>query len=180
MPRMQPMSPMPGYGGYGGPPQYGAQGGGAPPGPGYEFNEVENMTISSVAKFARMWGVISLISGILVLIMGVVVTIMAGAVAAASVASNSSGNPLANSAVLGALGVALIPTSLVSIIGGIFYMKSGGALRSVVDTQGNDINLLTEAVRSLGVAFKIEAIAMAISFVLGLVLGVVMRAGGHS
>jgi len=174
---MQGMPPMQGYGGYGGPPPQAAYGGAAPP--GYEFNELENMTIASVAKFARMWGVISLISGILVLIMGVVMTVMAGAVAAASVGSRGS-SPLANSAVLGALGVALIPSSLVSIIGGIFYMKSGGALRAVVDTQGNDIGLLTEAVRSLSTAFKIEAIAMAIGFVLGLVLGVVMRSGGQS
>ena len=140
---------------------------------------MENLTIENVAKYARLWGICSLITGVLVLIMGVVVTIAAGAVAAASVASNSS-SPLSSPAALGAIGVALIPSSLVSIIGGFFYLKSGTALRSVVETQGDDVRLLTEAVRSLGTAFKIEAIAMAIGFVIGLVIGVVSRAGGAS
>jgi hypothetical protein len=119
---------------------------------------------------------------VLVLIMGIVVTIAAGAVAAASVASShgSSSSPMSNPAALGAIGVALIPSALVSIIGGFFYLKSGTALRSVVETQGDDVRLLTEAVRSLGTAFKIEAIAMAVGFVIGLVIGVVSRAGAAS
>jgi hypothetical protein len=119
---------------------------------------------------------------VLVLIMGIVVTIAAGAVAAASVAANhgSSSSPMSSPAALGAIGVALIPSAIVSIIGGFFYLKSGTALRSVVQTQGDDIRLLTEAVRSLSTAFQIEAIAMAIGFVIGLVIGVFARAGGAS
>lgn len=150
---------------------------GGSPGGSYEFNDGENLTISTVARYARLWGIISLASGILILIMGIVVTILGGAIAAAAAASGSSNGM--SPAVIGALGVALIPTSLVSIIGGIFYMRSGGALRSVVDTQGNDIHLLTEAVRSLSLAFKIEAIAMAVGFVFGLIIGIVGRVGGQ-
>jgi hypothetical protein len=114
---------------------------------------------------------------VLVLIMGIVVTIAAGAVAAAAHASDG---PMSNPAALGAIGVALIPTALVSIVGGFFYLRSGTALRSVVETQGDDIRPMTEAVRSLSTAFKIEAIAMSIGFVLGLIIGVVSRAGGAS
>jgi hypothetical protein len=147
--------------------------------PGYEFSQVENLTIESTAKFARMWGIISLISGIILLIMGVGVALAGGALAAASAGRHSSsGSPLSNPAAVFAIGIALIPSSLVSIIGGIFYMKSGAALRSVVDTQGDDIRLLTDAVRSLSVAFKIEAIAMAIGFVIGLIIGFATRSGG--
>jgi hypothetical protein len=143
---------------------------------------MENLTIENVAKYARLWGICSLITGVLVLIMAIVVTIAAGAVAAASVASShgSSSSPLSSPAAMGAIGVALIPSALVSIIGGFFYLKSGTALRSVVETQGDDIRLLTEAVRSLSTAFKIEAIAMAVGFVIGLIIGVVSRAGGAS
>lgn len=174
------MQPMPGYG-YGGPPPPQQQYGGAPAAPTYEFNSVENLTIESVAKYARLWGIVSLISGVLTLVMGIVVAVAAGAVAAASAASHSSANPImSNPAALGAIGVALVPSAIVSIIGGVFYLKSGAALRSVVDTQGDDINLLTNAVRSLSTAFKIEAIAMAVGFVVGLIIGVVTRTGATS
>jgi hypothetical protein len=138
---------------------------------------MENLTIENVAKYARLWGICSLISGVLVLIMGIVITIAAGAVAAAAHATDG---PMSNPAALGAIGVALIPTALVSIIGGFFYLKSGAALRSVVQTQGDDIRLMMDAIRSLTTALKIEAIAMAVGFVLGLVIGIVGRAGGAS
>jgi len=146
-------------------------------GGGYEFNQSENLTIASVAKFARMWGIISLISGVLVVGMGAVVALLAGAVAAASATSRSSTG--LGPAAMAALGIALIPSGVVSIIGGIFYTKSGSALRAVVDTQGDDIRLMTEAMRSLSTAFKIEAIAMAVGFVIGLVIGFANQAGGH-
>ena len=135
------------------------------------------MTIGDVAKYSRLWGICSLISGVLVLIMGIVVTVAAGALAAATHATDG---PMSNPAALGAIGVALIPTALVSIIGGFFYLKSGSALRSVVETQGDDIRLMMDAIRSLTTALKIEAIAMAVGFVLGLVIGIIGRAGGAS
>jgi hypothetical protein len=72
----------------------------------------------------------------------------------------------------GAVGVALIPTALVSIVGGIFYLQSGGALRMVVDTEGNDIRLLMDSMKALSRAFMIEAIAMMVAFVVGLGIGI--------
>ena len=150
---------------------------GAPPGGTYEFNPTENLTIADVARYARLWGIISLVSGVLVFMLGIGIAIMGGAIAAAT-AGRGSANALSSSAAVAAVGIALIPTAIVSFIGGIFYMRSGAALRSVVDTEGNDIPLLTEAVRSLSLAFKIEAIAMAVSFVIGLFIGVASRAAG--
>lgn len=167
---MQPMQPMAGYG-YGAPP---------PPGGAqatYEFNEIENLTIADVAKYARMWGIISLVSGVLVVMMGIGMAVVAGAVTGAS---RSSSGPLSSPAAVAAIGVALVPSGIVSIIGGIFYTRSGAALRAVVDTQGDDIRLLTDAIRSLSTAFKIEAIAMAVGFVIGFVIGLVGRVGGQS
>ena len=167
---MQPMQPMPGYG-YGAPPPAGAAAA------TYEFNEIENLTIAEVAKYARMWGIISLVSGVLVVIMGIGIAIVAGAVTATS---RSSSGALSSPAAVAAIGVAVIPSGVVSIIGGIFYTRSGAALRAVVDTQGDDIRLLTDAVRSLSTAFKIEAIAMAVGFVIGFAIGILGRVGGQS
>ena len=162
-----------GYGGgYGAPP--------AAPGGTYEFNAAENLTIADVARYARIWGIISLVSGILVFLMGIGVAMMGGAIAAATAGRSGSSNMLSSSAAVAALGIALVPTAIVSMVGGIFYMRSGAALRSVVDTEGNDIGLLTEAVRSLTLAFKIEAIAMAVGFVIGLGIGIIGKVGGDS
>jgi hypothetical protein len=170
---MQPMQPMAGYGA----PPY--QGAAAPP--TYEFSELENQTIGSVARYTRMWGIISLCSGVLLLVCGVIVALAAGTLAAANTGRHhSSSGLLASPAALGAIGIALIPSAIVSIIGGVFYLKSGAALRAVVDTQGDDIRLLTDAIRSLSTALKIEAITMAVAFVIGLIIGLVARAGGHS
>lgn len=164
--------------GYGPPPQgYRNPAPGAP----YEFNDGENLTISDVARYARLWGIISLVSGILTLFAAVGVTVMGGAIAA--MAAQSSSKALSSSAIIAAVGVALIPAAIVSIVGGIFYMRSGAALRSVVETQGNDIELLTQSIRALTLAFKIEAITMAIGFVITLVVsiaGQVAQLGGHS
>ena len=165
------MQPIAGYGpapaAYGSPPN------------AYEFNELENLTIGEVARYSRIWGIISLISGVLLLGLGVVIAAMGGAIAAATAKTGGS-NAFSSSAAVVALGVALVPSAIVCIIGGVFYTRSGTALRNVVDTQGNDIQLLTEAVRSLTLAFKIEAIAMAVGFVIGFGIGLVGRASGGS
>ncbi|MBS2012014.1 MAG: hypothetical protein JST00_03950 [Deltaproteobacteria bacterium] len=169
------MQPPTGYGAMA--PSYGASSGGT-----YEFNDAENLTIATVARYARIWGIISLLSGIAVLGLGFVVALMGGAIAAAAASRGSgtgAGSPLASSAAVAAIGVALVPSGIVSIVGGIFYMRSGSSLQSVVDSQGNDIPLLNQAIRSLSLAFKIEAIAMAVGFVIGLVIGVVGRVGGE-
>ena len=163
------MQPIAGYG----PPHagYGATAGGT-----YEFTDGENLTITDVARWARLWGIISLVSGALTLVAGIVVIAMGGVIAAATARSGAQG--LSTSALIAALGVALVPAAIVSIVGGVFYLRAGTALRSVVDTQGNDIELLTNAVSSLTLAFKIEAITMAAGFVIGLVFGVIGHASG--
>lgn len=140
----------------------------------YEFNELENTQLASTARFAKLWGIISLVSGILLLLMGILITVMMAGVTAAAAASSSS-TPGMSPAAMGAIGIGLIPSALVSIIGGIFYMNSGSALSSVVTTQGNDIPLLMNAIKGLSRAFMIEAIAMAIGFVLGFILGLVLN-----
>jgi len=145
----------------------------------YEFNELENSQLASTARFAKLWGIISLVSGILILLMGIGITVMMAGVTAAA-ASSSSSTPGMSPAAIGAIGVGLIPSALVSIIGGIFYMSSGSSLRAVVDTQGNDIPLLMNAVKALSRAFMIEAIAMAVGFIVGFIIGLVINLQGAS
>lgn len=147
----------------------------APVAANYEFNEIENRTIASAARWAKLWGVISLVSGILLLILGILMVAVVGAMMAASAASGSSG--ALKPGMIVAIGAGLIPSSLVSIIGGIFYLSSGSSLRRVVDTQGNDVQLLMNAMRSLSRAFMIEAIAMMVGFVAGFGIGIAMRGG---
>lgn len=113
----------------------------------YEFNGAENATIASTARFAKIWGVISLISGLLILGLGLVAVFVVGAATAAT--TTSSASPLFKPAMIVAIGASLIPSALVSIVGGVFYLNSGSALSRVVDTQGNDIALLMDGVRSL-------------------------------
>jgi len=148
--------------------------------PGYEFNESENATIASTARYARLWGIISVVAGILTLISGIGITALFAALPASALASSSASSPTAfKPAMLVAIGVSLIPSAIVNIVGGIFYMRAGGSLQSVVETQGNDIPLLMDSVRALSRAFMIEAIAMLVAFVIGLGIGVAMQMGAH-
>ena len=144
----------------------------------YEFNDAENGAIANTAKFARIWGWISLVSGVLLLLMSLLV-IFAIAALLASMHSSGSMPSTLSTAKITALGLSLLPSSIVSILGGIFYISSGSSLQRVVTTQGSDIPLLMDAMKSLSRAFMIEAIALIVSFVFGLVIGL-MNLGGTS
>lgn len=143
----------------------------------YEFSEMENATLSSTARFAKYWGIISIIGGVLLLILGVLMIVVLGA-AMATAPPPSSGGPAITPATVIALGVSFIPSSIVSIIGGVFYWLSGTSLERVATTQGDDIQLLMTSVKSLTRAFMIEAIALVVSFVIGFGIGIAMQ-GGH-
>lgn len=143
----------------------------------YEFTEVENTTLASTARWAKYWGIISIVSGVLLLIIGVLMIVVLGA-AMATAPPSSSGSAAITPATVIALGVSFIPAALVSIIGGVFYLMSGNSLQKVVTTQGDDVRLLMEAVQTLTRAFMIEAIALVVSFIAGFVIGLTMQ-GGH-
>jgi hypothetical protein len=59
-------------------------------------------------------------------------------------------------------------------------MNASSSLRLVVETQGNDIPLLMQAIQSLSRAFMIEAIAMVFSFVVSFSINIASSMGGHS
>lgn len=165
----------PGGGGYGAPPGGGPTGYGAPPpyggggpqmgqmgqmggmpGPGmgmspgqfgsYEFNDFENSIIDKAAGRAKLWGIISTVVGAAQLL-------------------GSCGmfvNPREYASWL--------PSGIIAIVVGITFMGVGNSLKSVVQTQGNDMMHMMQALQKLGSAFLIQTIAYIIYFVLAAIL----------
>ncbi len=62
------------------------------------------------------------------------------------------------------------------VIVGVFFIKTAKALQLVVDTEGDDISHMMTAVKSLGSAFLVQLIVVALAFVIGMIFGVVSAA----
>ena len=143
--------PPPG-GGYAPPNPYGPQAGpqmgqmGGMPGMGgmpmgaqfgnYEFNDFENSIIDKTASRAKLWGIISTVIGGLQLIGS------CGMVANASYAT-------------------YLPSGIIALVVGITFIGVGNSLKSVVQTQGNDMMHMMQALQKLGSAFMIQIIGCA-------------------
>lgn len=136
-------------------------------GSGYEFSQWENMTIGRAAGRTRGWGVISLIVGAIILVGVVVVFLVAGEIPADM-----------RDLVLQITAAAGIPLALVNLVTGWLYVSSGGALKLVVTTSGNDVPNLMTALNRMGNAFRIEAIVMVAAMVIGFVVGLMIGSGG--
>jgi hypothetical protein len=151
----------PGGGGYGQPPApgygapppsmgfqqnpYGAQGG-APGMMGgsygsYEFNDTENAIIDKAASRAKLWGIISTTIG------GLQCLASCGAIASPGLATN-------------------LPTGIDAIVVGITFMGVGNSLKSVVQTQGNDLMHMMQALDKMGSAFMVQIVCAIIGVVL--------------
>lgn len=115
---------------------------------GYEFSAQENKTIGMTASRARTWGIVSIIVGIFMALGGV----------------SQLGH--------GFMAAIKLADGVVSIVVGIVFVGVGGSLKSVVDTQGNDIGLMMSALQKLGTAFIVQLIAVTVGFVAGLAIGV--------
>ena len=134
----------------------------------YEFNDLENQTIDKLARRSRLWGLFALISGGIGLIGLGAMGLMMEQIA------RELPNEMENVLPLALIGLA--PLVLVNLIIGGLYMQAGGALKKVVNTQGNDIELALEGIKKLGGAFMIEAIVTVISVVIGFVAGLAIAA----
>ena len=138
------------YGSPQGGPQMGQQMGGMP-GMGmgmnpaqfgnYEFNDFENSVIDKTAGRAKLWGIISTVIGALQLLGS------CGMVANASYAT-------------------YLPSGIIALVVGITFIGVGNSLKSVVQTQGNDMMHMMQAMQKLGSAFMIQIIATIIGIVL--------------
>jgi hypothetical protein len=148
-PPPQPMQPA-GYGqpppqpGYGQPqPGFGAPGmGGYGGGYGnYEFNDLENGIIGKAAGRARTWGIISIVIGALYTLSGIFFFL------APTLLIN-------------------LATGIVGIIVGVTFLGAGNSLRTVVDTQGNDMQHMMQAMEKLASAFMVQIVMAIVGFVL--------------
>ncbi|CAN5924355.1 hypothetical protein BH11MYX4_BH11MYX4_00420 [soil metagenome] len=152
----------PGSGGYGQPPPGPPGYGGAPPSMGfqqnpygaqqqpgmmgasygsYEFNDTENAIIDKAASRAKLWGIISTTIG------GLQCLASCGAIASPGLATN-------------------LPTGIVAIVVGITFMGVGNSLKMVVQTQGNDLMHMMQALDKMGSAFMVQIVCAIIGFVL--------------
>ena len=167
--------PPPGGGGYGAPPQGGGYGqpphGGAPPGYGaappsmgfapnpygapqgmpgmmggsfgnYEFNEMENQIVDKTASRAKLWGIISIVVGSLNCVSS------CGGFAKADLFLN-------------------LPTGIVGIIVGVAFLGVGNSLKQVVQTQGNDLMHMMQALQKMSSAFMVQIVCTIAGWVLG-------------
>jgi hypothetical protein len=100
----------------------------------YEFNDFENSIIDKSAGRAKLWGIISCVIG------GLQILGSCGMVSNAQYAT-------------------YLPSGIIAIVVGITFIGVGNSLKSVVQTQGNDMMHMMQAVQKLGSAFLIQAIA---------------------
>jgi len=107
---------------------------------GYEFDDIENSAFSRLARWLAIVAVALLVFGLLGLI----------------------GNA-AKGAWLNAVDGALM------LVVAVFLFMARGAVKQIVDSQGNDIQHTMRALGSLRVYFGIQAVALFAGFILGLV-----------
>src|SRR5262245_12830474 len=124
----------------------------APPSaqPQYEFGTAENIVISDCAGRSKVWGYLCILAGVVQLVASVL---------------NVIGMIPGNGAIFS------VPAGVFNVILGVYFIRAGSSMKTVVDTQGHDITHLMEALRNLSRAFFVQIIATAV-FIL-LVLGIV-------
>jgi len=131
----------------------------------YEFSAIENLTIAKTAKISKVWGVFALLIGVLVLI-----AIAVAMAFARDIAWEMGVEP---TMIMGVI-AGLSPLALVDLVIGGLYIASGGSLRKVVDTRGNDVTLMLSGLNRLANAFMIEAIVTVVALIGGLILGLAL------
>lgn len=152
-----PGVPGAGVPGAGGPGAGGAPPGGTPPGGGglstgqYEFNDDENVTIERAGASSSIWAMCAIVGALLL--------------------GTLAGLQLSLDNIRGA--VLVLPLFLVCAVAGWLYFGTGKALKAVVDTEGNDVELLMQALDRLGTAFRNEVIVTVLAVVVFVVLSFV-------
>ena len=124
-----------------------------PSGGQYEFTGEQNMRIERAGTSSAVWAVCAMLGAVLL-----------GTLAAVQVYLHN---------LRGAVLVA--PLFLICAVAGWLYLGTGRALKEVVTTEGNDVDLLMRALERLTRAFRYEVIATALALVLFAVLAVVSR-----
>jgi hypothetical protein len=118
----------------------------------YEFTGDENMRIERAGSSSAIWAVCAMVGAVLL-----------GTLAAVQFffLHNRRGALL------------VVPLFLVCTVAGWLYLGTGKALKEVVTTEGNDIELLMRALDRLTRAFRYEVIATGLALILFVVLALV-------
>ena len=119
----------------------------------YEFGGDENMRIDRAGTSSTVWAACAIVGAVLLAVL--------------------AGLQVYLHNIRGAL--LLAPLLLVCAVAGWLYLGTGKALKAVVSTQGNDVELLMRALDRLGRAFKYEVIATVLALLLFLALSLVTR-----
>ena len=117
----------------------------------YEFSDLENVSIERAATSASIWAVCAIVGAVLL-----------GTLAAVQFYLDN---------LRGA--ILVLPLFLVCAVAGWLYIGAGRALKKVVETEGNDVELLMQALERMASAFRNEVIATGVAVVLFVVLAVV-------
>jgi hypothetical protein len=115
----------------------------------YEFNDVENQIIDKTAARAKLWGIISTTLGVLQLFGS------CGAIASPMMAS-------------------YFPAGVIAIIIGVTFIGVSNSLKMVVQTQGNDVGHMMQALQKMGSAFLVQIVCAVIGFVLAVTIFVIV------
>lgn len=129
-------------------PGFGAPGAGR--GGGYEFGPGENGVIASTAAKAKIWGIVSIVMGGLQILYGLYGLLFNGAA------------------------IPYAFTGVANLVVGGSFLGAGGALRSVVDTQGNDVAHLMTGLRKMGTSFVVLTVALPLGMVLSVIIGILV------
>jgi hypothetical protein len=118
------------------------------PGPSYgtyEFNDTENSVIDKAASRAKLWGIISIVVGVLQCFAS------CGALAKPDMAT-------------------YFPTGIIAIIVGVTFLGVGNSLKAVVQTQGNDIAHMMQALQKMSSAFTVQIVCAILGFLLAILV----------
>jgi hypothetical protein len=114
----------------------------------YEFSDDENVSIDRSGTSSGVWAICAIVGALLL-----------GILAGVQVFLNN---------LRGA--ILVLPLFLVCAVAGWLYIGAGKALKAVVDTEGNDVELLMRALDSLAKAFRNEVIVTVVAVVVFVVL----------
>lgn len=109
----------------------------------YEFTEGQNAVIGKTASRTRIWGTLTLMGGVITLLIGLL----------AALTSSQSFGAIA--------GIVYLLLAAIPIYLGVQFRNAGSALKSVVQTEGSDIEHLMVALGSLSQAFLVQLVAAA-------------------
>jgi xanthine/uracil permease len=110
----------------------------------YEFTDAENVSIERAATSSTIWAVCA----------------MVGAVLLGTLACTQFFLDNVRGAIL------VVPLFLVCAVAGWLYLDTGRALKAVVNTEGNDVELLMRALERMARAFRLEVIVTGIAVVI--------------